>query len=147
MTKSILSTLKAVSRPEKSTTPEAKRREKLISRLQIQLEMATALVNGESYTCYKEKWQKNEETGQQEKVKVAKKVSPWFYAKGGKYYLEVRYANKPLELSKGNHAIEVDDKESLPTVIQTVINAAANGELDKALKEQTNGLSLLKKKN
>lgn len=41
MTKSILSTLKAVSRPEKNTTPEAKRRDKLINRLQIQLEMAT----------------------------------------------------------------------------------------------------------
>ncbi|MFC0117783.1 DUF6641 family protein [Pseudoalteromonas xiamenensis] len=133
MTKSILSTLKAVSRPEKSTTPEAKRRDKLINRLQIQLEMATALVNGESYTCYKEKWQKNEETGQQEKVKVAKKVSPWFYAKGGKYYLEVRYANKPLELSKGHHAIEVGDKEHLPMVIQTVIDATNKWELDKAI--------------
>lgn len=144
MTKSILSTLKAVSRPEKSTTPEAKRREKLINRLQIQLEMATALVNGESYTCYKEKWQKNEETGQQEKVKVAKKVSPWFYAKGGKYYLEVRYANKPLELSKGNHAIEVGDKEHLPMVFQTVIDAAANGELDKALEVASNNLPVKK---
>ncbi|MBR8845479.1 DUF6641 family protein [Pseudoalteromonas sp. JC3] len=110
-----------------------KRRDKLINRLQTQLEMATALVNGESYTCYKEKWQKNEDTGQQEKVKVAKKVSPWFYAKGGNYYLEVRYANKPLELSKGNHAIEVGDKENLPLVVQTVIDATANGELDKTL--------------
>lgn len=144
MAKSILSTLKAVSRPEKSTTPEAKRRDKLISRLQIQLEMATALVNGESYTCYKEKWQKNEDTGQQEKVKIAKKVSPWFYAKGGKYYLEVRYANKPLELSKGNHAIEVGDKESLPTVIQTVIDATVNGELDKAIELVSNSLPINK---
>jgi hypothetical protein len=144
MTKSILSTLKAVSRPEKSTTPEAKRRDKLINRLQIQLEMATAMVNGESYTCYKEKWQKNEETGQQEKVKVAKKVSPWFYAKGGKYYLEVRYANKPLELSKGNHAIEVGDKENLPMVIQTVIDATTNGELDKAIELVTNNLPINK---
>ncbi|MDE3273974.1 DUF6641 family protein [Pseudoalteromonas sp. G4] len=144
MTKSILSTLKAVSRPEKNTTPEAKRRDKLINRLQIQLEMATAMVNFESYTCYKEKWQKNEETGQQEKVKVAKKVSPWFYAKGGKYYLEVRYANKPLELSKGNHAIEVGDKESLPTVIQTVIDATVNGELDKALASLSSNLPITK---
>lgn len=144
MTKSILSTLKAVSRPEKSTTPEAKRRDKLISRLQIQLEMATAMVNGESYTCYKEKWQKNEETGQQEKVKVAKKVSPWFYAKGGKYYLEVRYANKPLELSKGNHAIEIGEKENLPATIQTVIDATANGELDKAIELVSNSLPINK---
>ncbi|MEZ7206265.1 DUF6641 family protein [Pseudoalteromonas sp. DY56-GL79] len=144
MTKSILSTLKAVSRPEKSTTPEAKRRDKLINRLQIQLEMATAQVNGESYTSYKEKWQKNEETSQQEKVKITKKVSPWFYAKGGKYYLEVRYANKPQELSKGTHAIEVGDKESLPTVIQTVIDATADGELDKALEVVSNNLPVNK---
>ncbi|MBS3799096.1 DUF6641 family protein [Pseudoalteromonas sp. BDTF-M6] len=144
MTKSILSSLKAVSRPEKSTTPEAKRREKLISRLQIQLEMATAMVNGESYTCYKEKWQKNEETGQQEKVKVAKKVSPWFYSRNGQYYLEVRFANKPLELSKGNHAIEVGDKENLPTVIETVIDATANGELDKALEVVSSNLPINK---
>ncbi|MEO2268727.1 DUF6641 family protein [Pseudoalteromonas sp. YIC-656] len=147
MTKSILSTLKAVSRPEKSITPEAKRRDKLISRLQVQREMATALVNGESYTCYKEKWQKNEETGQQEKVKVAKKVSPWFYSRNGQYYLEVRFANKPLELSKGNHAIEVGDKENLPTVIQTVIDATANGELDKALEAQSRNLSIVKSRS
>lgn len=144
MTKSLLSTLTTVSRPEKSTTPEAKRRDKLINRLQVQLEMATALVNGESYTCYKEKWQKDEETGQQEKVKIAKKVSPWFYAKGGKYYLEVRYANKPLELSKGNHAIEVGDKERLPRVIQTVIDATTNGELDKAIELVSNSLPINK---
>jgi len=144
MTKSLLSTLNTCSRPEKSTTPEAKRRDKLISRLQVQLEMATALINGESYTCYKEKWQKNEQTGQQEKVKIAKKVSPWFYAKGGKYYLEVRYANKPLELSKGNHAIEVGDKENLPMVIQTVIDATANGELDKAIGLVSNSLPINK---
>lgn len=43
----------------------------------------------------------------QANIKVAKKVSPWSYAKGGKYYLEVRYANKPLELSIGNHSIEM----------------------------------------
>ena len=145
MTK-LLSSLKLSTRPEKtSDNPELKRREKLLTKLDQQLAMATAHIAGETYTCYREKWQKNPETGIQEKVQIPKNVAKWFYKRGGQYYLEVRFANKPLELSKGNHAIEVGEVESLATVIKTVIEAVVAGELDKLLTESASKLPISKK--
>lgn len=145
MTK-LLSSLKLSTRPEKtSDNPELKRREKLLAKLDQQLAMATAHIAGETYTCYREKWQKNPETGIQEKVRIPKNVAKWFYKRGGQYYLEIRFANKPLELSKGNHAIEVGEVESLATVIKTVIEAVVAGELDKLLTESASKLPISKK--
>ena len=145
MTK-LLSSLKLSTRPEKiSDNPELKRREKLLSRLDQQLAMANAHIKGETYTCYREKRQKNPESGIQEKVQIPKNVAKWFYKRGGQYYLEVRFANKPLELSKGNHAIEVGEVENLATVIKTVIDAVVAGELDKLLTESASKLPISKK--
>lgn len=146
MTKSLLSSLTLSTRPEKTSgNPELKRREKLLSRLDQQLAMANAHIKGETYTCYREKFQKNEQTGTQEKVRIPKNVSKWFYKRGGQYYLEVRFANKPLELSKGNHAIEVGKMENLTTVLKTVIDAVVVGELDKLLTDSASKLPINKK--
>ena len=142
----LLSSLKLSTRPEKtSDNPILARREKLLKRLDQQLAMATAHIAGETYTCYREKWQKNPETGIKVKVQIPKHLAKWFYKRGGQYYLEVRFANKPLELSKGNHAIEVGEVESLATVIKTVIDAVVAGELDKLLTESASKLPISKK--
>lgn len=138
----LLSSLKVTSRPEKtSDNPLLKRREKLLAKLDQQLAMANALVNGETYTAYREKWQKNPETDQQEKVQIPKRVSPWFYKRSNQYFFEVRYANKALELSKGNHAIEVGELDNLAKTIGTVIEAVVAGELDTLLENVTTNLS------
>ena len=142
MTKSLLSSLKVTTRPEKtSDNPVLKRREKLLTKLDQQLAMATALTNGETYTAYREKWQKNPETGQQEKVRVAKNVARWFYKRNNQYFFEVRYANKALELSKGNHAIEVGELDNLIPTIKTVVDAVVAGELDSLLENVVTPLS------
>jgi len=138
----LLSKLKLSTRPEKTKdNPLLKKREKLLIKLNQQLAMAQSHVAGETYTVYKEKWQKNEETGQQEKVQIAKKVSPWFYKRNNQYFCEVRYGNKPLELSKGNHAIKVGEQENLVQTIETVIEAVVAGELDPLLDKVVSHLS------
>jgi hypothetical protein len=138
----LLSSLKLSARPEKTKdNPILKKREKLLTKLNQQLAMAQSHVAGETYTVFKEKWQKNEETGQQEKVQIAKKVSPWFYKRNNQYFCEVRYGNKPLELSKGNHAIEVGEQENLVQTIETVIEAVVAGELDPLLDKVVSHLS------
>ena len=76
------------------------------------------------------KWAKDPETGERTKVRVPKKISPWYYKRNNTYFLEVRYANKPLELSKGMHAVEVGNKTNLLPTIDTVIEAVIAGELD-----------------
>jgi hypothetical protein len=145
MTKSLLSSLKVTSRPEKtSENPLLKRREKLLSKLDQQLAMANALINDDTYTAYREKWQKNTETGQQEKIRIPKNVAKWFYKRSNQYFFEVRYANKALELSKGNHAIEVGELTNLTKTISTVIDAVVAGELDTLLENVTTNLSKTK---
>lgn len=138
----LLSSLKLSARPEKtSENPTLKKREKLITKLNQQLAMAQSHVAGETYTVYKEKWQKNAETGIQEKIQIPKKVSPWYYLRNNQYFFEVRYGNKPLELSKGNYAIEVGEQENLVPTIETVIEAVVSAELDPLLSKVTSHLS------
>ncbi|MCH2055242.1 MAG: hypothetical protein MK214_01235 [Thalassotalea sp.] len=142
MTKSLLSSLKVTARPEKtSDNPVLKRREKLLAKLDQQLAMADAHIAGETYTAYREKWQKNPETGLQEKVRIPKNVAKWFYKRNNQYFFEVRYANKALELSKNSHAIEVGDQGNLTSVIRTVIDATLAGELDPLLEKVSINLS------
>jgi hypothetical protein len=138
----LLSSLKLSTRPEKtSENSTLKKREKLLTKLNQQLAMAQSHVAGETYTVFKEKWQKNAETGVQEKVQIPKKVSPWYYLRNNQYFFEVRYGNKPLELSKGNHAIEVGKKENLVSIIETVIEAVVAEEVDSLLNKVTSHLS------
>lgn len=149
MATSLLSSLKVTARPEDgSKNPLIQRREKLLTKLGQQKILATALVENETHTFYREKWVKDEETGDREKVQVPKKVSPWFYKRNNRYYLEVRSGNKPLELQKGMHAIEVGEEEDLVSTIETIIEAVVAGELDPLLtkgdkpgtkKDKTNG--------
>jgi hypothetical protein len=139
---SLLSSLNLSARPEKtSENPTLKKREKILSKLNQQLAIATAHVAGETYTVYKEKWQKNAETGIKENIQIPKKVSPWFYQRNNQYFFEVRYGNKPLELAKDQHAIEVGEKEKLIPTIETIIAATVAGELDKLLDKVTSHLS------
>jgi hypothetical protein len=138
MTKSLLSSLKVIARPENTkTNPMAAKREKLLRKLNQQKEMALCFVNDEVFTAYKEKWDKDPETGEKIKVKVPKKVSPWYYQQNNTFFFEVRYANKPLELQEGLQAIEVGAKTNLLPTINTVIEAVISGELDALLPIKT----------
>jgi hypothetical protein len=146
MTKSLLSTLKVIARPKSGKDdPVIRRREKLLAKLDQQLAMANALVNNETYTAYREKWQKNPETGQKEKVKLPKQINPWFYKRNNEYFMEIRYSNKTIELSKGSHAISVGELDNLTKTISTVIDAVIAGELDDLLENVTTNLSKIKK--
>jgi hypothetical protein len=134
MTKSLLSKLKVTTRPESTkANPLLSKRERLLTKLDQQRKMALCYVNDEVYTAYKEKWANDPETGERTKIRIAKNVSSWFYKRNNCYFLEVRYANKPMELSKGMHAIEVGNKTNLLPTIDTVIEAVIAGELDTVL--------------
>lgn len=134
MSKSLLSSLKVIARPESTkSNPVVSRREKLLTKLNQQREMALCYVNGEEYTAYREKWSKDTETGERTKLRVPKKISPWYYKRNNDYFLEVRYSNKPLELSKGMHAIDIGNQTNLLPTIDTIIKAVIAGELDEVL--------------
>ncbi|MBL4911443.1 MAG: hypothetical protein JKX78_15725 [Alteromonadaceae bacterium] len=134
MSKSLLSQLSLTTKPEKvKLSSIEKRRSKLLLKLTEQQEMAKCLLENTEFTAYKFKIVTDSESGVKNKVKVPKRIRPWFYELKDCYYLEVKYGSKSLELSKGKTAITVGKKENLLPILNTIIEAVKNGELGNQL--------------
>lgn len=136
MTTKLLNQLTITEKPTKNklSTIE-KRQQKLIAKLEEQQEMAKCLLEGIEFTAYKFKSITDPETGAKSKVKVPKRIRPWFYEIKGSYFLEIKYGSRSLELSKGKTSITVGEKEKLLTVLAIVSESVIAGELDKQLSE------------
>ena len=94
--------------------------------------MAPCSLSAKPYQATKEKVITDED-GNKKTVTVPKRVKEWFYCVADKWYFEVRYGNRLLELAAGKPVIEVTKKERLVGVIDTVIKATESGELDELL--------------
>jgi hypothetical protein len=109
------------------------RRQKLIAKIDEQIEMAQAAANGIAFTATKFKNVVNAE-GVTEYKQVAKKVRAWYWKNdAGKWNLVVRYGARIIELSKGKNSIELlSEADVIPTLelLKTIIS---NGELDDAI--------------
>ena len=130
----LLSTLKLVSATRAThISPVMQRRQKLIAKIDEQIEMAQAAANGTVFTSTKFKNIVNAE-GVTEYKQVAKKVRAWYWKNdAGKWNLVVRYGARIIELSKGKNSIEfLSEAEVIPTLelLKTIIS---NGELDDAI--------------
>jgi hypothetical protein len=126
--------LKFTTKPKADVVePTTVRRNKLIQRLNEQRAMITCLLENEVFTAYKEVLVLDEQSGEKRKVKRPKRIRAWFYQSADKYYFEIKYGTKSLELQKNKPAIEVGSKDNLLTTINTIIDAVKNGFLDAQL--------------
>ena len=67
-------------------------------------------------------------------VDQPQKVLPWFRGQGnGSFLFFIRVGFRPLDFGKGNTAISVQTLDQLPAVIDTLIQAVRQGELDQQL--------------
>ena len=57
----------------------------------------------------------------------------WFQDAFRKVFFGLRYAGKAIEFAKGKNAIEVGQLDTLPNVIETLIEAVQASELDTQL--------------
>jgi hypothetical protein len=72
--------------------------------------------------------------GQRTPVDKQQRVSPWWRLNAnGSYVFFVRSGWKPIEFEKGKTAIAVPSLDKIPAVIDTLITAVRNGELDEQL--------------
>lgn len=126
-----LSSLKItnVIRTNKTNTNEF-RRNKLIKKLDEQINLATAQANGELYAVKRLKSVKDEDTGAVTHIEVSKRVSPWFWNDNNKTLLQLRYGTKVLELQKGKNTIECSDQAELSKALLLVKNCVLSGDLD-----------------
>ncbi len=132
MSTSILNSLKLTAARKSRALPDVvKRRNKLLQKLAEQRDLAAALQDGQHYAPKRLRSLRDADTGARVVKEVAVRIKPWFWTgEKGECLLAINYGSKQIELQKGKTAIDVGDAANLVSVLETVITAVKNGELD-----------------
>ena len=126
-------TLSSETKQAQHIDKSAVRREKLVLNLAEQADIATAMLSGNDYVACRVVVEKDA-NGNDVEVEKVKKARRWFYNNGGEeWYLEIRYANKALELAKGKTSIVIPTKDKIVETIELAIQAVEGKELDTAI--------------
>lgn len=111
-------------------SPVQMRRNKLIARLDEQVSMAQAMIDGRSYAPTRIRTIKDDETGERRSVEQAKRVKAWWWQGPKGLLLQIKYGTKTLMLAKTQNTIEVAAKTDLVPILEVVRKAVEAGELD-----------------
>lgn len=118
--------------PTASRDPVAIRRQKLVGRLEDQL----ALLSDPSFVRTVHRWSGTGDD--RRRVEKQQPVRPWWRADAaGNVVFSVFHGTKPIEFEKGKAAIAVPSKDKLTAVVQTLIKATRDGELDELLSKSS----------
>jgi hypothetical protein len=131
-----LSTLKFVNakRLVSKTDPTQFRRQKMIKKLDEQIEMASALVEGRLPLITRTRRVLDRETSERQLVESTASVRQWwFVSETGKTAVQLRYGSRVITLAKNRNAVEVSGNTELLAVLQTLKTAVAAGELDQEI--------------
>jgi hypothetical protein len=127
--------------PQVVVNPVVDRRNRIIVRLE---EQKALLANPNSKR--KIKVREKNAAGVKELVEKQQKVLPWWRgAANGSYAFGIR-AGKQVEFEKGKTAVIVASIDKLPGVIDALIGAVRNGELDAQLEAASKGVGPRKQK-
>ena len=129
---SILSSLKLTSAKRQLVqNPIEFRRQKLSNKLKEQVDLATAMKNGVTYTA-KRLRTVTDSDGVRQTVEVSKRVKPIWFTQNNKVLVQVKYGSKVVPLtSKGDkNSVEVSNADELITVLRKLDEAVLVGELD-----------------
>ena len=135
---SIVTNLKLITTAKRTAiSPVMQRRNKLLAKVQEQLELCEAQRNQQTYAPKRIKTVTNKETGERMTVETVKRVKEWFWiAENGKINLAVKYGSKTLPLNKkGANAIELTNGTELIGTLHKLKDAVVAGEFDDAISE------------
>jgi len=111
------------------------RREKIVQNLLEQGDVAKAMLEGTDYVATR-LVTKLDVDGNPKEVEQRRRIKRWFLNNGGnEWYLEIRYANKAVELAKGKTSILIPSKEKIVETIEMAVKAVEGGELDNAIQK------------
>ena len=138
---SFIAKLKLVSsKRERNLSPILVRRNKLASKIEEQLQLATAQKEGHLYAPKRIKNVTND-AGERVAIETTKRVKEWYWTTpANKINLCVRYGSKTLELSKGKNAIELSSGEELLSTLSMLKDAVIAGELDETITNASDNL-------
>ena len=135
---SIVTNLKLITTVKSNTvSPVLLRRNKLLAKVQEQLDMCEAKRNQQTYAPKRLKTVTNRETGERTTVETVKRVKEWFWiTSDNKINLAVKYGAKTLPLNKkGANAIEITNGTELIGILHKLKDAVIAGEFDDAISE------------
>ncbi len=128
-------------------SPEARLRRKLLDTIDLQISAAEADAKGEEFVRRAMRWITDKDTGEKVRQEVPIRMRRWWWNDDtGKVMMEVRYGNKLLEIHPGKPTIEVGKQDSLVSVLSTLREAVAAGELDKLLMDAKKARPVPKRK-
>jgi hypothetical protein len=129
-----LNTLKLTdAKRPKNQPPIVQRRNKLISKLWEQLELAKARQSGKDFVVKRYKKVKDLE-GNIKSIEKPKRIKPWWFTSStGTLCINVFYGSKVLELASGKTAVEATNLENVIKVLELLKREAETGTFDAAI--------------
>jgi hypothetical protein len=129
---SALATLKLTTARKPRALPEVvKRRSKLLGKLAEQKELAMAMAQGRNYTPMRLRTVLDAASGRRVVRELPVRIKPWWWVgERGETLLSIHYGSRVLELAKGKTAVEVANTATMADVIDVIIHAVQNNELD-----------------
>lgn len=129
------------SKKNRTLSPVAHRRNKLVNKLHEQIELCEAQNAGEIYAPKRLRTVTNKQTGERVTIEAVKRVKEWFWINDtGKINLAVRYGSKVLELAKGKNDVELGSGDELIAALHALKAAALAGELDAQIEAASGAL-------
>ena len=124
-------TFKTVDRSS-TRDPGISRRDKLIAGLKEQKLVHAATLKKEDQLVERHKWMQNE-LGERVLVKTHRRIRPWFFAQDGGWYVQCRYGARVIAADGTSNAVFANSLADVLGVLDALLNAAAAGELDRAI--------------
>lgn len=126
-----LEKFKLVSIAAGHKNPVIDRRNKLTSKLAVQIAAAKAQAGGGTFVATRKKLVLDSETKARKVVETPVRFKQWWsVGPAGTIVLGLRYGAKPIELAKGKSGIECSSMDELIAALEAVKDAVAAGELD-----------------
>ena len=141
MSTTSLSALKLTTARKPRALPDVvKRRNKLLSKLKEQRELALAQSEGRTYVPRRLRTMRDAD-GNSTVREMPVRIKPWWWTgEKNETLLSVFYGSKTLELGKGKTAVEIANPRELVNVLDVLIIATQNAELDAQIDSASNKL-------
>ena len=141
MSTTSLASLKLTTARKPRALPDVvKRRNKLLSKLKEQRELALAQSEGRTYVPRRLRTMRDAD-GNTTVREMPVRIKPWWWTgEKNETLLSVFYGSKTLELGKGKTAVEIANPRELVNALDVLIIATQNAELDAQIDTASNKL-------
>ena len=141
MSTSSLAALKLTTARKPRALPDVvKRRNKLLSKLKEQRELALAQSEGRTYVPRRLRTMRDADGNSTVREMPVRIKAWWWTGEKNETLLSVFYGSKTLELGKGKTAVEIANPRELVNALDVLIIATQNAELDAQIDTASNKL-------